>query len=90
MIATNVNQNVVHGPVLAGPVFTVIFGTANTQNFALAQLHREITRARTTPWLTATGSIMAQDDIPENPHHPANYKFPKSTFGVPWLPICLV
>ena len=23
----------------------------------------------------------AQDDIPEKPHHPTNYKFPKRTFG---------
>ena len=37
---------------------------------------------------TATGSIMAQDDIPEKPHYPANYTFRNSTFGVPCLPIC--
>ena len=33
---------------------------------------------------TATSSITdstVQDDIPQNPHHPVNYKFPKCTFG---------
>ena len=33
---------------------------------------------------TATGSITdstAQDDIPENPHHPAKYKFSSAHFG---------
>ena len=42
------------GPVLARPVFTVIFGNAHAQLmkiFTPAQLHRAITRAHTMPWL---------------------------------------
>ena len=69
------------GLVLAGPVFN-IFGTAHAQT-----IHwRSCTdRARTTPWLQQLEVYIIdsteQDDIPEKPHNPANYKFSKHTFG---------
>ena len=86
------------GPVLAGPVFMGHFwncACAGNEILALEQLHRAVTRACTMPATGIISNSTAQDaDIPEMPHHPANYKFPKHIWAkessVPCLPICLV